>query len=148
MNRKSLPEICTAHHVEDSETGKLVMDDSPPLRVRRNSIIEYSAPGKHFVTFSLDSIDVWKTFLISCKHRAIVPLAWIWDYVLSKDLDILETDDYYVVVQKPGVSGVPDSISGDYRQENHRINGESTLGRVTLSQEINKRPLSKIEDAS
>ena len=79
--------------MEDSKIGKLVMDNSPPLRVRGDSIIEYSAPGKHFVTFSLDSIHVLKTFLISCEHRGIAPLRWIWDYVLSKDLDILEADD-------------------------------------------------------
>jgi hypothetical protein len=93
MNRKSLSELWTAHHVEDSETGKLVMDDSPPLRVKGNSIIEHSAPGKHFVTFSLDSIHVLKTFLISCEPRRIAPMRWMWDCVLSKDLDALETDD-------------------------------------------------------
>jgi hypothetical protein len=94
MNRKSMSEIWTAHHVEDSKMGKLVMDDSPPLRVRGNSIIEYSAPGKRIVTFSLDSIHVLKTFLIACEHRGIAPLRWIWDYVLSNNLETLETDDY------------------------------------------------------
>ena len=91
------------------------IDDAPPIQIRsRRNRIEFTPPGKDFVCFARDclqvrpwhvvapvlpmhaphplvcSLQVQHIMLLSLDFRGVAPVRWQWDYRLCKEIGLLE----------------------------------------------------------
>lgn len=89
-HRKKLSEVWIAHQGNASDTSNI----HPPMRISSSdNKLEYSAPGKYFTPMATDAMQVLEIFLKATEHRGIQPIRWDWDFLLLKEMKLLDSDN-------------------------------------------------------